>query len=592
MIGPNLSEWALANRSLVIFLMIVAVVAGTLSFQRLGRGEDPAFTFRTMVVSAAWPGATVEETLDQVTERLERTIQETDYLNRVRSYTTAGQTTIFVDLKQSTPPHKVPDIWYQVRKNIGDMRGSLPAGVIGPGFNDDFGSTFGIIYAFTADGFSFRELRDYVEAARSRLLHVPDVSKIEVLGAQEERIFIEFSTERLAALRLDYQTILASLQAQNLVRPAGTIQTAKERVLLRVSGSFDSERDIESVNLVAGDRIFRLGDIATVRRGFSDPPQPMFRVNGKPAIGLAIAMRDAGDILALGRNVRSVMADVSANLPHGIEPTLVADQAVSVDVAINDFMTSLWQAIIIILVCSFLSLGGRPGAVVALAIPLTLAVVFAVMNIANIDLHRISLGALIIALGLLVDDAMTTVDAMLRRLGAGDSMDDAATFAYRTLAAPMLIGALVTIASFVPIGFARSNAGEYTFDIFSVVGISLIASWLVAVVFGPLLGKAILKAPKVEAEPKPSKMVAVYSAFLQGAIRARWLTIGLTLAAFVAALFLLRYVPQQFFPSSDRSELTVGMTLRQNASIYATEAQAMRLEALLKDDSDIDHYST
>ncbi|MGB8301627.1 MAG: efflux RND transporter permease subunit [Azonexus sp.] len=592
MIGPNLSEWALANRSLVIFLMIVAVVAGTLSFQRLGRGEDPAFTFRTMVVSAAWPGATVEETLDQVTERLERTIQETDYLNRVRSYTTAGQTTIFVDLKQSTPPHKVPDIWYQVRKNIGDMRGSLPAGVIGPGFNDDFGSTFGIIYAFTADGFSFRELRDYVEAARSRLLHVPDVSKIEVLGAQEERIFIEFSTERLAALRLDYQTILASLQAQNLVRPAGTIQTAQERVLLRVSGSFDSERDIESVNLVAGDRIFRLGDIATVRRGFSDPPQPMFRVNGKPAIGLAIAMRDAGDILALGRNVRSVMADVSANLPHGIEPTLVADQAVSVDVAINDFMTSLWQAIIIILVCSFLSLGGRPGAVVALAIPLTLAVVFAVMNIANIDLHRISLGALIIALGLLVDDAMTTVDAMLRRLGAGDSMDDAATFAYRTLAAPMLIGALVTIASFVPIGFARSNAGEYTFDIFSVVGISLIASWLVAVVFGPLLGKAILKAPKVEAEPKPSKMVAVYSAFLQGAIRARWLTIGLTLAAFVAALFLLRYVPQQFFPSSDRSELTVGMTLRQNASIYATETQAMRLEAFLKDDPDIDHYST
>lgn len=592
MIGPNLSEWALANRSLVIFLMIVSVVAGTFSFQRLGRGEDPAFTFRTMVVSAAWPGATVDETLNQVTERLERTLQETDYLNRVRSYTTAGQTTIFVDLKQSTPPNKVPDIWYQVRKNIGDMRGSLPAGVIGPGFNDDFGSTFGIIYAFTSDGFSFRELRDYVEAARSRLLHVPDVSKIEILGAQDERIFIEFSTERLAALRLDYPTILGALQAQNLVRPAGTIQTGQERVFLRVSGSFDSERDIESVNLVAGDRIFRLGDIATVRRGFSDPPQPMFRVNGKPAIGLAIAMRDAGDILALGRNVRNVMAEVTADLPHGIEPTLVADQAVSVDVAINDFMTSLWQAIVIILVCSFVSLGGRPGAVVALAIPLTLAVVFAVMNTANIDLHRISLGALIIALGLLVDDAMTTVDAMLRRLGAGDSMDEAATFAYRTLAAPMLIGALVTIASFVPIGFARSNAGEYTFDIFSVVAISLIASWLVAVVFGPLLGKAILKPPKVEAEPKPSKMVAVYSAFLQGAIRAKWLTIALTLAAFVAAMFLLRYVPQQFFPASDRSELTVSMTLRQNASIYATEAQVLRLEALLKGDPDIDHYST
>jgi len=592
MIGPNLSEWALAKRSLVVFLMIVAVVAGTFSFMNLGRGEDPVFTFRTMVVSAAWPGATVDETLNQVTERLERKLQETDYLNRVRSYTTAGQTTIFVDLKQSTPPHKVPDIWYQVRKNIGDIRGTLPAGVVGPGFNDDFGSTFGIIYAFTADGFSFRELRDHVEAARSRLLHVPDVSEIEVLGAQDERIYIEFSTERLAALRLDYPTILAALQAQNLVRPAGVIQTGQERVFLRVSGSFDSELDIESVNLVAGDRIFRLGDIATVRRGFSDPPQPMFRVNGKPAIGLAIAMRDAGDILALGRNVRSEMADITANLPHGIEPTLVADQAVSVDVAINDFMTSLWQAIVIILVCSFVSLGGRPGAVVALAIPLTLAVVFAVMDIANIDLHRISLGALIIALGLLVDDAMTTVDAMLRRLGAGDSMDEAATFAYRTLAAPMLIGGLVTIASFVPIGFARSNAGEYTFDIFSVVAISLIASWLVAVVFGPLLGKAILKPPKVEAEPKPSKMLAVYSSFLQGAIRARWLTIGVTLAIFVAAMFLLRYVPQQFFPASDRSELTVSMTLRQNASIYATEAQALRLEAVLNGDPDIDHYST
>ena len=592
MIGPNLSEWALAKRSLVVFLMIVAVVAGTFSFMNLGRGEDPAFTFRTMVVAAAWPGATVDETLNQVTERIERKLQETDYLERVRSYTTAGQTTIFVDLKQSTPPHKVPDIWYQVRKNIGDIRGTLPAGVIGPGFNDDFGSTFGIIYAFTADGFSFRELRDHVEAARSRLLHVPDVSEIEVLGAQDEQIYIEFSTERLAGLRLDYPTILASLQAQNLVRPAGTIQTEQERVFLRVSGSFDSELDIESVNIVAGDRMFRLGDIATVRRGFSDPPQPMFRVNGQRAIGLAIAMRDAGDILALGRNVRSEMADITANLPHGIEPTMVADQAVSVDVAINDFMTSLWQAIVIILVCSFVSLGGRPGAVVALAIPLTLAVVFAVMDIANIDLHRISLGALIIALGLLVDDAMTTVDAMLRRLGAGDSMDEAATFSYRTLAAPMLIGALVTIASFVPIGFAKSNAGEYTFDIFSVVAISLIASWLVAVVFGPLLGKAILKAPKVEAEPKPSKMVAVYSAFLQGAIRARWLTIGLTLAAFVAAIFLLRYVPQQFFPASDRSELTVSMTLRQNASIYATEAQALRLEAFLKDDPDIDHYST
>jgi multidrug efflux pump subunit AcrB len=510
----------------------------------------------------------------------------------VRSYTTAGQTTIFVDLKQSTPPDAVADVWYQVRKNIGDMRHTLPMGTVGPFMNDDFGSTFGIIYAFTADGFDFRELRDHVEAARSRLLQVPDVSKIEVLGAQDEQIYLEFSTERLAGLRLNMGAILATLQAQNLVRPAGTIQGEQERVFLRVTGAFDSAADIESVNIVSGERIFRLGDIAKVRRGFIDPPQPMFRVNGQPAIGLAIAMRDAGDILALGENVRKEMADITAGLPVGIEPVLVADQAVTVDEAIGDFMTSLWQAIVIILVCSFVSLGVRPGAVVALAIPFTLAIVFAVMDVANIDLHRISLGALIIALTLLVDDAMTTVDAMIRRLGAGDTQDQAATFAYRTLAAPMLIGTLVTIASFVPIGFAQSSAGEYTFSIFSVVGISLIVSWLVAVIFAPLIGKAILKPPKVEAEPKPSKLLAVYSGFLQGAIRMKWLTIGLTLGAFIVSLFLLRFVPQQFFPASDRPELTVDMTLRQNASIYATEAHVERLEALLKDDPDVDHYST
>ena len=593
MIGPNLSEWALKKRSLVVFLMIIAVVAGTLSFLRLGRAEDPVFTVRTMVVAAAWPGATVDETLKQVTERLERTLQETDHLDRIRSYTTAGRTTIFVDLKGATPPAVVPDVWYQVRKNIGDMRGTLPMGVLGPFFNDSFGDTFGIIYGFTADGFSFRELRDHVEAARSRLLQVPDVAKIEVLGAQDEQIFIEFSTERLAGLRLDLGSIVATLQAQNLVRPAGTIQGEQERVFLRVTGAFDSERDIEAVNLVAGDRIFRLGDIATVRRGFADPPQPMFRVDGKPAIGLAIAMRDAGDILALGENLRREMADIKSGLPVGIEPTLVSDQAVTVDVAINDFMTSLWQAIVIILLCSFVSLGVRPGAVVALAIPLTMAAVFAVMNVASIDLHRISLGALIIALGMLVDDAMTTVDAMLRRLGAGDSPEQAATFAYRTLAAPMLIGTLVTIASFVPIGFAKSSAGEYTFSIFSVVAISLIVSWLVAVLFAPLIGKAMLKPPKQQQEPaKPGKLLLLYSGFLQGAIRMKWLTIGLTLAAFVAALVLSGQVSRQFFPASDRPELTVDLTLRQNASIFATETQVKRLEEILKADPDVDHFSS
>jgi len=591
-IGPNLSEWALGRRSFIYFLMVLALAAGTASFLSLGRAEDPVFTTRTMVVGAAWPGATVEETLEQVTERLERTVQETRFLDRIRSYTTAGQTTLFVELKQSTPPDEVTDIWYEVRRNVGDMRQTLPPGVVGPFFNDDFGDTFGIIYAFTADGFDFRELRDYVEAARSRLLQVPDVSKIEVLGAQDEQIYIEFSVERLAGLRLDFQSILATLQAQNVVRPAGVMQTGEERVFLRVSGAFDSEEDIASVNLVAGDRVFRLGDIATVRRGFVDPPQPMFRVNGQPAIGLAIAMRDAGDILALGENLRAEMAAISADLPHGIEYTLVADQAVTVDVAIADFMTSLWQAIVIILVCSFLMLGVRPGAVVAMAIPLTLAIVFAVMDVVNIDLHRISLGALIIALALLVDDAMTTVDAMINRLAAGDSKEAAGSYAYKTLAASMLVGTLVTIASFVPIGFARSSAGEYTFSIFAVVAIALIASWLVAVLFAPLIGGAILKVPEKKADAGPGKVEKIYGSLLRGAIRARWLTIGVTVGAFAVTIFLFGFVSRQFFPASDRPELTVDLTLRQNASIYATEAAVKRFEELLTGDPDVDHYSS
>ncbi|MDG2517969.1 efflux RND transporter permease subunit [Lysobacter soli] len=592
MIGPNLSEWALGKRSLVVFLMIIALVAGVMSFMRLGRDEDPAFTVRTMVVGAGWPGATVEEMLPQVTERLERKLQETRHIDSVRSYTTAGQTTIFVELEQSTTPEEVPDVWYQVRKNIGDIRGTLPAGVVGPFFNDDFGDTFGTIYAFTSDGFTFRQLRDEVEAIRARLLNLPDVSKIEVLGAQDEQIYIEFSTERMAGMRLDFRTIIAALQTQNIVRPAGVIQTPQERLFLRVSGAFDNEADIESFNLVVGDRIVRLGDIARVHRSTVDPPQPMFRVNGKSAIGLAIAMRVGGDILALGENIRREMSDIRADLPIGIEPVLVADQAVTVEVSIDDFMASLWQAIIIILVCSFVSLGVRPGTVVALSIPLTLAIVFTVMYMANIDLHRISLGALIIALTLLVDDAMTTVDAMMNRLGMGDSKDEAATYAYRTLAAPMLIGTLVTISSFVPIGFARSSAGEYTFSIFAVVAISLIVSWLGAVIFAPLLGKAILKVPEKRADPKPSRIMDTYGKLLRGAIAARWLTIGITVAAFVLALFLLRFVPQQFFPASDRPELTVDMTLRQNASIFATETQAKRLEALLNGNPDVDHYST
>ncbi|WLB56597.1 efflux RND transporter permease subunit [Bradyrhizobium sp. 521_C7_N1_3] len=592
MSGINLSDWALKHRSLVVYMMMIAVVGGALSYFRLGRNEDPAFIIKTMVVQAAWPGATVEETMKQVTERLERHLQETPHLDFLRSFTRAGVATVFVNLKGRANAKQVADTWYHVRKTIGDMRHTLPAGVIGPGFNDEFGDTFGIIYGFTSDGFTQRELRDRVEDIRSRLLLVPDVSKIELLGEQDEVIFVEFSTKELAALGIDRSALIAALQSQNIVRPAGTIQTGLESISIRVSGSFQSEQDIANINFSAGGRMLRLSDIAQVRRGYTDPPQPMFRINGKPAIGLAIAMRDGGDILALGANIRKAMAQITADLPIGIEPSLVADQPVVVDQAIREFTVSLMQAIGIIMVVSFISLGVRPGLIIALAIPFTLAIVFPIMGLLSIDMQRISLGALIIALALLVDDAMTTTDATLSRLAEGASKIEAATFAYRTHAMAMLAGTLVTIAGFIPVGFAASSAGEYTFSLFAVVTIALLVSWFVAVIFTPLLGAAILVPPKQASTADPGRIFRMYRSFLTFAMRAKWLTIAISLALFVCSVLALPLIPRQFFPSSDRPELLVDLSLPQNSSIHASEAAAKRLDAALSTDADVARWST
>jgi len=592
MIGPNLSDWALKHRSFVVFAMIAIVIAGLSSYYRLGRNEDPAFTFRTMVVQAAWPGATLDDTLTQVTERLERKLQETKNLDFLRSYTSPGLTTIFVNLKGLTSSREVPDIWYQVRKNVSDIRRTLPQGVVGPGFNDDFGDTFGLIYAFTADGFSHRELRDYVEDMRSQLLQVQDVSKIEMLGAQDEQIYLEFSTSQLAGLGIDRNALIAALQAQNAVMPAGSIQTTDEKIRIRVTGAFGSETDLLNFNFPSNGRLIRLRDIAEMRRSLSDPPQPLFRVNGKPAIGLAIAMKDGGDILALGQNVRKAIDSGMANLPLGIDVTLVSNQPEVVKHAIGEFMTSLWQAIAIIMACSVVSLGLRPGAVVALSIPLTVAIIFPIMQFARIDLQRISLGALIIALGLLVDDAMTTVDVMTSRMAAGDSKEKAATFAYDTLAFPMLTGSFVTAAGFVPIGFARSSAGEYTFSIFAVVSIALIVSWFVAVLFAPLLGVWLLKVPEKKQNDRPSRIMTGFRSLLVTAMRYRWITIAATLACFFVSLLALQLVPRQFFPASDRPELLVDLTLPQNASIFASDAAAKKLDAILEKDPDVASWST
>lgn len=592
MIGPNLSAWSISRRSLMVYLMLVAVVAGAIAFMRLGRDEDPAFTFRTMVVAAAWPGASVEETLNQVTERLERTLQEAPNIKRLRSLTIAGRTTIFVDLEGATPPAAVPDTWYQIRKRVGDMRHTLPQGTLGPFMDDDFGDTFGLVIGFTSDGFTHRELRDAVEGVRSRLLGVQDVAKVEVIGAQDEQVFIEFQPERLAGLGLTVQQVVGALQQQNAVLPQGVVETGRERVALRVSGAFADENDLRAVNIATGGRLVRLGDIAEVTRGLLDPPSSLFRVNGQPAIGLAVAMRQGGDILQLGQRLRAEMARIRADLPIGIEPVLVADQAATVDAAIGEFTESLWQAIVIIIVVSLIALGARAGAVVALSIPLTLAIVFPLMMLAGIDLQRISLGALIIALALLVDDAMTTVDAMLRRLAAGDTKEQAATFAYTALAAPMLTGTLVTIAGFIPIGFAASSAGEYTFSIFAVVGIALITSWFVAVLFAPLMGIAILKQPAAAAPAQPGAVLRAYGGFLRFCLKLRWATLAAAVGAFALALVGARYVESQFFPSSDRPELLVTVTLPQAASIRATEAAMASLDALLAADPDVERFST
>ena len=594
MIGPNLSAWASRSRTLTIYLMLVSVIAGAFAFVNLGRDEDPSFTIKTMLVTAVWPGATIEETQRQLTDRLERKLEETTGLDAVRSITRPGIVTIYVDLDGVFPAERVPEVWQEVRNGIGDIRHTLPQGVLGPFFNDDFGDVFGIVYGFTADGFTERELRDYVDFARTRLLsEVPAIGKIEFIGVQNETVFIEFQADRVAALSLDYGQIFQAIAAQNQVRPSGTFNSGKENLVLRVTGAFETENDILEVSLMADGRAIRLGDIATVRRGFVDPPTSLLHVDGKRSIGLGISMREGDDILELGAAVDHAMKGITADLPVGIEPHLVSDQSTVVDVAISDFITSLYQAVIIILVISFIALGVRAGAIVAIAIPVTLAVAFLVMQQMGIDLQRVSLGALIIALALLVDDAMTTTDAIMRRMAVGDTVAQGASYAYSRLAAPMLIGTLVTIAGFVPIGFAQSQAGEYTISLFQVVAISLIASWLVAVLFTPIFAGYLLKpaAAGVEA-PKPGPILRAYGKFLNGAIRFRWLTIAITLGAFALAIFANQFLVRQFFPASDRNELIVDFQLPRSSSIFASEEAVARIESFLADSEDVDFWTS
>jgi len=590
--GFNLSDWALRHQSFVWYLMFVSLLMGVISYMNLGREEDPAFTIKTMVIQTRWPGATVDETLSQVTDRIEKKLEELDSLDYVKSYTRPGESTVMVFLRDTTKADAIDGIWYQVRKKIDDIRGEFPQGLQGPSFNDEFGDVFGSIYAFTGDGLSMRQLRDYVERVRAEIRSVPDLGKVQMVGQQNEVFYLNFSTRKLAALGIDQRQVIQSLQAQNAVTPSGVIEAGPERISVRTSGQFASEADLRNVNLRLDDRFYRLTDIAEISRGYVDPPQALFRYNGKPAIGLAIAMRDGGNIQTFGEALHGRMDQLTAELPVGVGVHVVSDQAEVVEEAVSGFTRALFEAVLIVMLVSFVSLGIRAGLVVACSIPLVLAMVFMFMEYSGITMQRISLGALIIALGLMVDDAMITVEVMVTRLEKGDSLHDAGTFAYTSTAFPMLTGTLVTVAGFVPIGLNASSAGEYTFTLFAVIAVALSLSWLVAVVFAPVIAVHILPKRMKEKQSGPGRIARAFDKGLLLAMRHRWWTIGLTIALFVASLAGMTMVQSQFFPASDRPEILVDLNLPQNASINETRAQVDRLEASLQGDEDIARWST
>ncbi|OUX59592.1 MAG: ACR family transporter [Afipia sp. TMED4] len=589
----NLSDWALGHRSLVWYFMIAFMAAGLWAYLQLGRQEDPDFTIKTMVIQAQWPGASPEEMTRQVTDRIEKKLEELESLDYTKSVTVAGQTTVFVYLRDTIKASDVKPTWVRVRNMIADIKGDFPQGVIGPGFNDRFGDVFGNIYAFTSDGLTQRQLRDEVENIRAKVLTVPDVGKVDILGAQDEVIYLEFSTRKIAALGLDVRSIMASLQGQNAVAPSGVFQEGSERISVRVNGQFTSEASLKAVNLRINDRFFPLTDVATITRGYIDPPKTLFRYNGEPAIALAIGMKSGANLLHFGEALKEQMSKIIADLPIGVGVHQAANQPVIVEEAVSGFTQALFEAVVIVLAISFLSLGMRAGLVVAIAIPLVLAITFVVMAYAGISLQRISLGALIIALGLLVDDAMISVEMMVARLEIGDPLEKAATHVYTSTAFPMLTGTLVTVAGFIPIGLNSSNAGEFTFTLFVVIAVSLIVSWIVAVLFTPLLGVAILPAKMKGHHEEKGRVAQMFARLLFFCMHHRWTTIGVTVAAFLIALFGMKFIPQQFFPSSDRSELVIDWSLPQNASIADTNAQMARFEReQLQGNGSVEHWST
>lgn len=600
----NLSRWALENQPLVRYLLAVFIFAGVAAFFSLGQEEDPPFVFRGMVVRAYWPGATAMQMGQQVADPIEKVIQEIPFAYKIRSYSKPGETVIFLQLDDSAPPKQVADIWYTTRKRVSDMAGTLPRGVVGPFFNDEFGDTFGVLLAFSADGFKYAELKDFVTQVRQEMLKVPDVAKVQLFGVQPEKVFIDVSHYKIAQLGISAQDIFNQINSQNAVTSQGVLSLEDQKVWSRVQGQFESIDDLANLPIRAGNNTLLLKDIAHVHRGYQNPPVSKMRFNGKEVIGLGISMVNGGDIIRLGQELEKVERRILAELPVGIELQRVADQPKSVSTSVNEFVKVLIEAIVIVLAVSFLSLGlhskpfridTRPGLVVALTIPLVLALTFLAMSFFNINLHKISLGALIIALGLLVDDAIIAVEMMVRKLEEGYSRFDAAIFAYDSTAIPMLTGTLITAAGFLPIALAQSAAGEYTYSIFAVTAIALVLSWFVAVIFVPYIGYWLLKKPKDgqgHTEVFDTPFYQRFRRWIEVCVNHRWITITVTVLAFIGGGYSFKFIEQQFFPDSNRLEIMVNLWLPEGTAFEETEKQAIKLEQWLANQPEVQGYAS
>ena len=629
----NLSKWALDHPALTRYLMVVLMLLGFAAYFQLGQDEDPPFTFRAMVVRTYWPGATAQQVAEQVTDKLERTLQEVPYADKIRSYSKPGESQIIFQVKDTIKGADVTNAWYVVRKKIGDIRNTLPAGVQGPFFNDDFGDVYGVIYALEGDGFDYAEVKTFADDLRQRLLRVPDVSKVELFGAQDEKLFIEISQKRLAQLGLDFNQVLVQLAQQNAVESAGSVQTPLDVVQVRVAGQFEAVEQLRAMPIRGNSGSqFRLGDIAEIKRGYVDPPSVKVRHQGRQVIALGVAMVKGGDIIALGKALNTLSATVSKTLPAGIQLVQIQDQPKAVATSVNEFVQVLIEAVVIVLAVSFISLGFhqrpsgpngplawwkryyidvRPGLVVGITIPLVLGVTFLAMLYFGIGLHKISLGSLIIALGLLVDDAIIAVEMMVRKMEEGYDKVRAATFAYEITAMPMLTGTLITAAGFLPIGLAKSVTGEYTYAIFAVTVIALVLSWIVSVYFVPYLGTLLLTKPDhvlekaqnndshdhAAAAGEGHEMFdsAFYNTFrraVNGCVQYRWVTIGITVLIFGLGIVGMSRVQQQFFPDSSRPEIMLDIWFPEGTSFAANEATAKRVEARLLSEDGVLSIST